>query len=71
MDEYRTTRSPRRSRPRDGPGLNDGHYICLSDMAYEIGLASTLRMYQNNDVLDGFVRPVRGAAQYPASGGCV
>lgn len=37
------------------PAWNDGHYICLSDMAGEIGLASTLRLYQNNDVLDGFV----------------
>ena len=37
------------------PAWNDGHYICLSDMAGEVGLASTLRLYQNNDVLDGFV----------------
>lgn len=27
------------------PAWNDGHYICLSDMAGEIGLASTLRLY--------------------------
>ena len=37
------------------PAWNDGHYICLSDMAGQIGLASTVRLYQNNDVLDGFV----------------
>jgi hypothetical protein len=37
------------------PAWNDGHYLCLSDMAGEVGLASTLRLYQNNDVMDGFV----------------
>ena len=37
------------------PAWNDGHYLCLSDMAGEVGLASTLRVYQNNDVMDGFV----------------
>jgi hypothetical protein len=37
------------------PAWNDGHYLCLSDMAGEVGLASTLRLYQNNDVLDGFI----------------
>ena len=26
------------------PAWNDGHYICLSDMVGEIGLASTLRL---------------------------
>ena len=34
---------------------NDGHYICLSDDAGEVQLVSTVRLYQNNDVLDGFV----------------
>lgn len=34
---------------------NDGHYICLCDSEGEIQLASTVRLYQNNDVLDGFV----------------
>ena len=37
------------------PSWNDGHYICLSDMSGTVGLASSLRLYQNNDVLDGFV----------------
>ena len=37
------------------PAWNDGHYLCLSDMAGEVALASTLRLYQNNDVMDGFV----------------
>src|SRR6202021_302721 len=42
------------------PAWNDGHYICLSDMAGQIGLASTVRLYQNNDVLDGWaVGPLR------------
>jgi hypothetical protein len=37
------------------PAWNDGHYLCLSDVAGEVALASTLRLYQNNDVMDGFV----------------
>jgi hypothetical protein len=37
------------------PAWNDGHYLCLSDAAGEVALASTLRLYQNNDVMDGFV----------------
>ena len=37
------------------PAWNDGHYLCLSDMQGEVALASTVRLYQNNDVLDGFV----------------
>ncbi|MFN0093720.1 MAG: hypothetical protein ACKVVT_02950, partial [Dehalococcoidia bacterium] len=34
---------------------NDGHYICLCDIDGNIQIASTVRLYQNNDVLDGFV----------------
>lgn len=34
---------------------NDGHYICLCDMDGEISFIATIRLYQNNDVLDGFV----------------
>ena len=34
---------------------NDGHYICAADQAGRVCLASTLRLYANNDVLDGFV----------------
>ena len=34
---------------------NDGHYICLCDANGEVQLVSTVRLYQNNDVLDGFV----------------
>src|SRR3954465_7762299 len=37
------------------PAWNDGHYICLSDMAGEVALASSLRLYQNNDGMDGLV----------------
>jgi hypothetical protein len=37
------------------PAWNDGHYLCLSDLAGEVAVASTLRLYQNNDVMDGFV----------------
>ena len=34
---------------------NDGHYICLCDMDGDVSLVSTLRLYQNTNVLDGFV----------------
>jgi len=34
---------------------NDGHYICLCDDAGEVALIATVRLYQNNDVLDGFI----------------
>ena len=37
------------------PQWNDGHYVCLSDQAGQVCLASSLRLYHNNDVLDGFV----------------
>ncbi|MBI4300238.1 MAG: hypothetical protein HY677_03805, partial [Chloroflexi bacterium] len=33
---------------------NDGHYICFCDMDGEISVVTTLRLYQNNDVMDGF-----------------
>ena len=34
---------------------NDGHYICVSDAEGKVCFAATLRLYHNNDVLDGFV----------------
>lgn len=34
---------------------NDGHYICLSDIDGAVQIVSTVRLYGNNDVLDGFV----------------
>ncbi len=37
------------------PQWNDGHYVCFCDEAGEVCLTSNLRLYQNNDVLDGFV----------------
>src|SRR5438105_2624561 len=37
------------------PQWNDGHYVCVSDLAGRVCLTSSLRLYQNNDVLDGFV----------------
>lgn len=37
------------------PQWNDGHYICAADEAGTVSLTSNLRLYQNNDVLDGFV----------------
>jgi hypothetical protein len=37
------------------PMWNDGHYICVADQAGTIALTSNLRLYPNNDVMDGFV----------------
>ena len=37
------------------PQWNDGHYVCLSDTEGQVCLTSNVRLYQNNDVLDGFV----------------
>jgi hypothetical protein len=37
------------------PQWNDGHYVCLSDADGAVSLTSNVRLYQNNDVLDGFV----------------
>ena len=34
---------------------NDGHYVCLCDVNGNVCLTSNVRLYQNNDVLDGFV----------------
>ena len=37
------------------PQWNDGHYVCLCDADGDVCLTSNVRLYQNNDVLDGFV----------------
>jgi hypothetical protein len=37
------------------PQWNDGHYVCCADQAGTVALTSNVRLYQNNDVLDGFV----------------
>jgi hypothetical protein len=37
------------------PQWNDGHYVCLCDADGAVALTSNVRLYQNNDVLDGFV----------------
>jgi len=37
------------------PQWNDGHYVCLADQTGHVSLTSNLRLYSNNDVLDGFV----------------
>jgi hypothetical protein len=34
---------------------NDGHYICACDAGGRVSLAASVRLYPNNDVLDGFV----------------
>ena len=37
------------------PSWNDGHYVCVADQAGRVALTSNVRLYANNDVLDGFV----------------
>ena len=37
------------------PQWNDGHYVCICDTDGRVCLTSNVRLYQNNDVLDGFV----------------
>ena len=34
---------------------NDGHYICLCDMDGNVQMIGLVRLYTNNDVIDGFV----------------
>lgn len=37
------------------PMWNDGHYVCGADQAGTVAFTSNLRLYANNDVMDGFV----------------
>jgi hypothetical protein len=37
------------------PQWNDGHYVCAGDDGGNVAFTSNVRLYQNNDVLDGFV----------------
>jgi len=37
------------------PQWNDGHYVCAADGDGQVCFTSNVRLYQNNDVLDGFV----------------
>ncbi len=37
------------------PSWNDGHYVCAADHAGIVAFTSNVRLYANNDVLDGFV----------------
>jgi hypothetical protein len=37
------------------PQWNDGHYVCICDAGGQVAMTSNVRLYQNNDVLDGFV----------------
>ena len=46
------------------PQWNDGHYVCVSDQAGQVCLTSSLRLYHNNDVLDGFVCLRHAGRQY-------
>jgi hypothetical protein len=46
------------------PSWNDGHYVCGADQAGRVAFTSNLRLYANNDVLDGFVCVRHDGLQY-------
>jgi hypothetical protein len=46
------------------PSWNDGHYVCAADQAGTVAFTSNLRLYANNDVLDGFVCLRHAGRQY-------
>jgi hypothetical protein len=46
------------------PSWNDGHYVCAADQAGTVAFTSNLRLYSNNDVLDGFVCLRHAGRQY-------
>lgn len=46
------------------PSWNDGHYVCAADQAGTVAFTSNLRLYANNDVLDGFVCVRHAGRQY-------
>ncbi len=46
------------------PSWNDGHYVCAADQAGTVAFTSNVRLYSNNDVLDGFVCLRHGGRQY-------
>jgi hypothetical protein len=46
------------------PMWNDGHYICAANQAGTVALTSNLRLYPNNDVMDGFVCLRHDGRQY-------
>ena len=46
------------------PSWNDGHYVCAADQAGTVAFTSNVRLYANNDVLDGFVCLRHAGRQY-------
>ena len=46
------------------PMWNDGHYICVADQGGQVAFTSNLRLYANNDVMDGFVCLRHDGRQY-------
>jgi hypothetical protein len=46
------------------PSWNDGHYVCAADQSGTIAFTSNVRLYANNDVLDGFVCLRHAGQQY-------
>ena len=46
------------------PSWNDGHYVCAADQAGTVAFTSNVRLYANNDVLDGFLCVRHDGRQY-------
>jgi hypothetical protein len=46
------------------PSWNDGHYVCAANQAGTVAFTSNVRLYANNDVLDGFVCLRHAGRQY-------
>jgi hypothetical protein len=46
------------------PSWNDGHYVCGANLDGTVAFTSNVRLYSNNDVLDGFVCVRHRGMQY-------
>jgi hypothetical protein len=46
------------------PAWNDGHYVTAGDVDGQVAFVSNLRLYANNDVMDGFVCVRHRGRQY-------
>jgi hypothetical protein len=57
VDEYpfHQTTATFASAATSDPAWNDGHYVTATDITGTISFTSNVRLYANNDVIDGFV----------------
>lgn len=66
LDEYpfHQTTNTFASVAGSDPSWNDGHYVCAADRTGTVAFTSNVRLYANNDVLDGFVCLRHAGRQY-------